>query len=218
MILSICDSADVQEVMSLLSTLVKVICIAVPILLIISLMISFTKAITDKNGEGLSNVSKSLISKVIAAILVFFIPTFVRIIANITLTDTEYEACLNIRTLKEIEISREAEIDGKIDKLKRSMSNTDYNDVKADVNSLSDGEVKDKYLKELDKIKNELDLQYSVDNALKYGGESEYNELYPKVEALDSGSFKNSLREKLSKLKERIDDEKSRLVNPPAVN
>ncbi len=218
MILNICDNADVQEVLSLISLLIRIICIAVPIILIVSLMIMITKAITNKEEDIFSNMGKAVFSKVIAAILVFFIPTFVRTIAHITLADTEYESCIDIRTLEEIEISKSDEIVGDLDRLKNTLNSTQYNEVLNKINSLPDGDNKDKFLEEIKKIKNDIDLNYLVDTALQYGNEKDYNDLYQKVEALESGSLKNSLREKLAKLKERIDEENSRIVTPPPVN
>ena len=49
MILGICDSPSVLEVMLIVTKVITIIRIAVPILLIISLMIGFAKAVSKRN-------------------------------------------------------------------------------------------------------------------------------------------------------------------------
>ena len=218
MILSICDNSDVQEVMSIISLAVKIICIAVPIMLIISLMITIFKAMTNKDGEVFGNLGKVIATKIIAAILVFFIPTFVNLIAKITLTDTDYKACLDIKTLSEITKYRQDEVESLFTRVNETMTVTDYNNLKDTIDQLPSGDRKNAYLDRLSKVKENLDLQYEVDTALKFGSEEDYNRLLPKVNALSEGDFKNSLLEKLNRLKARVDDENSRMVTPPSVN
>ena len=104
MILSICDNSTVQEILSIISIAVKIICIVVPIILIVSLMINITKKLSDGKGDILNDMGSTIIPKVIAAILVFFIPTFVDIIGKITLSDVDYRECIKFETLKEIHL------------------------------------------------------------------------------------------------------------------
>ena len=54
-------------------------------------MIELVKAVT--NAE-LNKLSKPLVNKVIAAVLIFLIPTFVRVVAMIAGNNGEYEQCL----------------------------------------------------------------------------------------------------------------------------
>ena len=57
MILFICDVPEVLKVMKIINTIIMIIKIAVPIILIITGMISFTKAITD-DKDGVSGALK----------------------------------------------------------------------------------------------------------------------------------------------------------------
>ncbi len=86
-ILNLCDTPEFLEVMRIVNIVITIIKIVVPILLIVSAMIDLVRAINDSE---ISNVSKPIVNKVIAAILVFLIPTFVKTIANITLNSVEY--------------------------------------------------------------------------------------------------------------------------------
>ena len=83
MIIDICDSPNVLEVMYIINIVITIIKIAVPILLIVSLMITFVKAVSSNDSDALEKAKKSSVAKVIAAILVFFIPTFVNTIVTV---------------------------------------------------------------------------------------------------------------------------------------
>lgn len=100
MILNICDLTDVKKVMKIIGTVITIIKIAVPIILIISAMLDLVKAV---NNAELNKITKPMVNKIIAAILVFMIPGLVKLIARITLTDTSYESCLNASIINENE-------------------------------------------------------------------------------------------------------------------
>ncbi len=102
MILSICDLPDVVKVMGIVKIVITIIRIAVPILLMVSVMIDFVRAILDAE---LNKITKVMVNKVIAAVLVFLIPTFVRLIANIVGVSTEYEKCLGDLTVETTELA-----------------------------------------------------------------------------------------------------------------
>ena len=217
MILSICDNSTVQEVLSIISLVVKIICIATPIILIVSLMINITRKISDGKGDILNDMGSTIIPKVIAAVLIFFIPTFVDIIGKITLSDVDYRQCIKFETLKEISPSKKEEINVLIERVESSMSETDYTIAINEVNKLSESETKNKFLERLKKTRELLDLQASVDNAVKFGGEKEYNLLLPKVNALEESSFKRNLLERLEIVRQRVEEDKERNVPAPGV-
>ena len=85
MILSICDVPDVLKVMRLIKIVITIIKIAVPIILIISVMIDYAKAVSSDDNDLLRKANTLAVKKAIGALLVFFIPTFVSIIAIIIL-------------------------------------------------------------------------------------------------------------------------------------
>ena len=68
MILSICDSAEVMKIMKIVKIVVQIIRIAVPIMLIVSSMITFAGAVAE--GDN-SNAIKISIKRIIAAIIIF---------------------------------------------------------------------------------------------------------------------------------------------------
>ena len=79
MILNICDNGDVLSVMRIVNITVLIIKIAIPIILILSLSINYLKAVYTSDNDALVKANKQAVNKMIAAILIFFIPTFVNV-------------------------------------------------------------------------------------------------------------------------------------------
>lgn len=72
-----CSDYALANILSLTQTAFDIICIAVPIILIISLVITLIKVITDPDQK---HFIRKLISQIAAAILVFLLPSIVNII------------------------------------------------------------------------------------------------------------------------------------------
>ena len=74
-----CSDYALANILSLTQTAFDIICIAVPIILIISLVLTLIKVITDPDQK---HFIRKLISQIAAAILVFLLPTIVNIIIH----------------------------------------------------------------------------------------------------------------------------------------
>ena len=129
MILSVCDSATVLEVLYYIKIIIKLVCIAVPIILIVTMLIDTVKTVSSGDAN-LSDLFKKYSIKLIAAILVFFIPTFVNIIAD-TVGNDEYNSCLKFATREEIENAKYKEIDKLIEVVFKSYKRSDLNIAKS---------------------------------------------------------------------------------------
>ena len=99
--LDICSTSSGLRVMYLIKTLITGICIVVPILLIIILMIDCIKGISSKDEDALVILKKKAIPKLIAAIVVFLIPTIVSLFMNI-LGVEKYKDCFGDVTMDQV--------------------------------------------------------------------------------------------------------------------
>ena len=168
MILSICDTPEVLKVMRLVNIIITIIRIAIPILLIVSVMIDYMNAIKD--NDELSKTSKLAVTKLTAAILVFLIPTFVSIIAGVV-NSGEYKKCIGNITLVQIKtayIDKEEEL---VSKAEQTKNLNDYNNALNYLVNLS-GDKKSEYEKRLKAIKDELDA--SKNNNSNNNGQNAY--------------------------------------------
>ena len=74
-----CTSQGLANTMFAVGNMLNIICIIVPILLMISLIIKVAKMVKDPdNKKGLSQIKNSII----AAVIIFFIPTFLNILTQ----------------------------------------------------------------------------------------------------------------------------------------
>ena len=94
MILSICSVPEVLEVMRIINMVILIIKIAVPILLILTGMITLMKTINVGNEDLLAKAKKQLVNNCIAAIVIFLIPTLVNVIVKVSDTNNQYRDCL----------------------------------------------------------------------------------------------------------------------------
>lgn len=94
LVMGICDVKEVIEVMRIVNIAILIIKIAVPIMLIVSGMITFMNSIKVGNEDLLSKAKKSLINKCIAAICIFLVPTIVNVLVDISGPDNQFRACL----------------------------------------------------------------------------------------------------------------------------
>ena len=72
-----CSDYALANILSLTQTAFDIICVAVPIILIISLILTIIKVITDPDQK---HFIRKIISQIAAAIIVFFLPTIVNLV------------------------------------------------------------------------------------------------------------------------------------------
>ncbi len=95
LITSICDNAEILSVIRIVKIIITIIKIVVPIILMVSLSINYLIAVKSSDFDALAKANKALAPKIIAAVLVFYIPTFVSVIASISSYDSNnYTKCL----------------------------------------------------------------------------------------------------------------------------
>ena len=82
MLLFICDNPDVLNVMRIVKIAITIVKIAVPIILIVSLMLTFAQAVISDDKDALNKQLKLAVNKMITAVLIFLVPTFISIIFN----------------------------------------------------------------------------------------------------------------------------------------
>lgn len=207
MILALCDSSSVLSIFRIIKIVIRIITIIVPIILIVSSMLVLLREMKGGDSDLVSKSLKSLLNKSIAAILVFMIPTFVNILANIASVNTDYKACISNATTEGINGALYNEAEDAIKRAKVTISNADYQSALSKINKIKDKTLRDQLQKEIGEVKEKIDLQVEVNTKLSSGTEEDYNRLLAKVNALEDGDFKKSLLATLEKMKKRIEEE-----------
>ena len=93
-ILSLCQNGDVLSVFRIINIVILFIKIIVPIILIVNGMLTIMKTIKVGEEDLLASAKKQLVNNVIAAVIIFLVPTFVNVIIKTVGTENGYKNCL----------------------------------------------------------------------------------------------------------------------------
>lgn len=200
MILSICNNPDILEIFRIIKIFILIIRIVVPILLILSVMIAYFKSVMSSDNDSLKLTNKNVISKIIAAILIFFIPTFVSILGNISSSDNAYKSCINMSTKEGISELRYDIAKKTVDRAYETINTGDYNIALSNINKIKDPGIKASLEEKMKTIREYLDLKneiVSLSSLSKKEMKTKYKELYSKIEAIQDERIKTMMMELL---------------------
>lgn len=86
-ILGICDTAEILSVIRLIRIVINAIQIIVPIVLIVTLSLDFSRATFTHDDNALIQARNKAVFKAIAAVCIFAIPTFVNVLMKASIND-----------------------------------------------------------------------------------------------------------------------------------
>lgn len=140
-ILSLCDVPEVLEVLQIVEVIIMAFRIAAPIILIVSGMITLMNTIKSGNEDLLAKSKKVLINKIIAAVLIFFVPLLVELIIRVAGGDTDYKNCININE-STINSAYSSNANRYMDSAKSNLSRSDYDRAQSSINKITDEDLK----------------------------------------------------------------------------
>jgi len=93
--LSMCDRSAIVMIMLIIKTFFKIACYVIPMIIIIVTIIGFTKPIIDGKSESLVDNWKLLVKRLIAGLLIFFLPTIISYVFTsiVKADDVEFITC-----------------------------------------------------------------------------------------------------------------------------
>ena len=151
-LLDVCENPDVLRVIKLIRNVIEILRIAVPIMLILSLMIDFIKPLIT-NKYILGKTGEQVIERIVAAMLIFFIPVFMTTIFDATGGNPDsYSSCITNATTENIKIAYAKQVRRYVDNANKTLSRGDYNAAVVQVEKLEDSSEKKKLENELAKI------------------------------------------------------------------
>ena len=201
MIMSICNNGDILKALMYFKLVINIIRIVVPIILIISISITLLRVINDKDNDALNKSLKGIVAKSVAAILVFMIPMFVNIIANIAGNDQSYLSCIEMATRDNVNAAYRLQALPLIDKARETLSSADYAAAKRAINKITDKEVKAKLIKELDSVAVYISINNEIEELAMNYDVKKYKALKAKIEAIEDDEIREKL---LQTLKDKV--------------
>ena len=151
-ILSLCDVEEVQQILGIVKMIVDFIKIIVPIILMVSAMITLMLDIKAGNEDALDKSKKLLINKAIDAVLIFFVPTLVDLVLNLAAGETEYKKCFNVSSAAPTNETSINNASTYLTSAESSLDRKDYNKAYDSINKLEDETLKNEYLSRLEKL------------------------------------------------------------------
>lgn len=155
MILSICEVPETLKIVRIIKIVITLIKIVVPIMLIVMIMIDLTKDVIANNKETL----KIITSRLVAAILIFLVPTFVVTITSLIFPKLEYMNCFDNARSEVINSLYESNMESIITKLERSKDEDTFRYAINYLNNIKDDNKRKEYESALNKIEEEIEKE-----------------------------------------------------------
>ena len=205
MLLELCDNGDILSILRIVRIVLQIIRVAVPIILILSLLIGYTRAVGSKEDDALHRANKSTVAKVIAAVLVFLIPTFIDLLADIGNFDSnQYIACFSQATKENINQAYKKEAEKKIDLALSTLTKGDYLSAVSIVRKIKDESIKAELTKELEEIEYYIKLREQIYELAENYDREKYLALTNKINAIKNADVKERLLEELKTVMSNI--------------
>ena len=162
-LLSICKDPDVLTAFMAFKIIITIFKIAVPIILMVSVTLTFFHAVTDGNEDALSKAFKSTIPKIIAAFLVFLVPTFVNMIGRMVGTEEGfYKSCITNATRENIDKERYNDAKRRVEQAYQTLTESDYSAAVNATKKVKDDNLRKPLNKKLTEIKGYIDLKKEI--------------------------------------------------------
>ncbi len=151
-ILSLCSNPDLLSVIRIINIVILIIKIAVPIILIVIISFDITSAIKAGDEDLLKKQMQGVVRKLIAAVVIFLIPSFTNLIIKIADPDNVYVSCMNDATVEGIQEAYIFKASELVLKAEETKSYTDYGKAKAYITNIDDESVYSDFEKRLDAV------------------------------------------------------------------
>ena len=202
MILSLCTDANILKILRYIKIIINIIFVIVPILLLVTASISYLKAISNADKDGIAKTNKAMISKCIAAVIIFFIPLITKMIVKLASTDeNDYISCIENATPEGISNAYIKNANDTVKKVKTSYDINDYNKAKDTIRNIDDELEKRALTKELEDAKIIIDLKQNINDLKNNYSEEKYNKYLNEVNNLEASNIKTELLNTLNSIK-----------------
>ena len=198
-VLNFCSNSDILQVLLIVKLLLRIITIILPIIMIINLVITSFQSVI--NEQKLKNNLLQNFKQLIAALLVFFIPTIIEFSIGLVSTEkNKYMPCIEnatIENIKQLKIEKAEEL---INKTYEEYDYSTYQDAKAAIAKIDDEAIREEYYKRLNDAEKVYNIKISLSLVQKGTTEQKKSALQNQIYSLKDEKIKTILNEELSKI------------------
>ncbi len=198
MILNICDNSNILNIVRYAKIVIDVIKIAVPIILILMISFDYTRAIIKDDNDLLAKANKTVIRRVIAAVLIFMVPTAVGIITRLSNPEqgTAF-ACIRDATMENVIAAAANEAITSLNKAKESLDRNDYNYAIQAINSMPNSSEKTKLENEASTVLSYIKISEAISQLKTKYDETLYKQITDSIKKIQDKSVQDKLYKEL---------------------
>ncbi len=152
LISSVCTNPDAMTILRFVNTLLTIAKLILPLVIIVVSSIDFGKSVIGLKYEEMKKYATKFMYRLIAGIIVFFIPTIVTVLFRFVDDTIDIAACFENATLENIELAYVRQADIALVKVEASLDEHDYDEASFIINQLGDSTTKTNYLKRLETV------------------------------------------------------------------
>ena len=152
MFLSACSNPDILSTMKIINSVITVLKVLVPIIILITGIISFAKAVMADDDKAIKGAAQLLIVKFFVGASIFFVPTLVGVFIDVAAPDSDYMICFKNATEENIIKAYQSEALNKVTKAEQTATYDDYSSALAAVNRLDNSTTKNNLLDRLELV------------------------------------------------------------------
>ena len=200
-LLSICNNPELLSIIRVLKLFMAALQIAAPIMLIVALMLEFTKTVKEGDAGALKKAFSNSISRMIACVVLFLVPSFVNIVISVsTLDESSYKSCLDNATVEKIQIAYDNRARSYVENAKKSLDRFSYQEARKALNNMSEGEERTNLSKVLDEVEVALEAKELVEKVRNTKKDSDYSKAVEAVEKVKDEEIKKQLEKELEEI------------------
>ncbi len=199
MILSICNSPSILEIIKIVRIIITVILIVVPSVLMFSLIFKFISAATKGDDDAIAIIKKKAVPNIVAAALIFLIPTIVSLLVQVSFPNSEYSQCLdnsNSNTISELYYNDAL---AKLNLVKQTLLLNDYYNAESKIEKVND-DTQESLLEKLRYLKPFVDIMTEIRQLRSSKSYAKLSELRVRVESINDQEIKEVLLNELEKI------------------
>lgn len=169
---------EVMEVMLIINKVIGALKILVPIIILITGMYSFFKAVLADEDKLIKDATSLLIVKLLVGAAIFFIPTIVNSVAKLVAPSSNFTLCFMVKSKDEVYKAYANAAYKMLNKARGTLDTEDYENAVYYVSKMEDGSSKNSYekkLEEIDELIKAKKKQNSNNNSSNNNGSSSSN-------------------------------------------
>ncbi len=172
---NVCTMPEVMEVMLIINKVVDALKILVPIIILITGIYSFFKAVLADDDKQIKDAASLLIIKLLVGAMIFFIPIIVNSVSKIVAPNSNFTLCFMVKSKDEVYKAYASYAYKMVNKARGTLSKEDYENAVYYVSKMENGSSKTSYEEKLKDIKELIGAKNKQNNTSNNGSSSSGN-------------------------------------------